>query len=82
MKNKFLTLVLCTFLPAMAITAAQDPTTSQIGRYQMVAHEANGNVNLWLVDTATGYVWRSDRKNSWVLHDTWVLQIATPPGLN
>ena len=59
-----------------AQTAAQNPETTQIGRYQMISHPSGG---LYLLDTSTGQVWKSTLKDNFYYHDVWELQIANPP---
>lgn len=59
---------------------AADQGAPQVGRYQMVGVSLNNDaIQLYLLDTATGLVWKSARKNNWVEHDCWQLQIATEP---
>ncbi len=80
MFKKFLFLSLCFFSSLMAQSAPTTPDTEQenlqIGRYQMVISRG---ATLYLLDTATGYVWRSTNENTWLTDDSWELIIATPP---
>lgn len=80
MFKKFIFLSLCFFSPLMAQST---PTTIdieqenlQIGRYQMVISRS---ATLYLLDTTTGFVWKSTNENTWLTHDSWELLIATPP---
>ena len=69
-----------TLIIATCICGSLLAEEEQIGRYQMTAAtHATGNTVLYLLDTATGKVWRSINVNNWVEHDTWSLQIKNPP---
>jgi hypothetical protein len=77
MVNKFFFIFLCSFLPILADDGSNVSNKNlQVGRYQMVGTtQHNSGVRLYLLDTATGCVWRSTNKNNWVEHDSWQLQI-------
>jgi len=78
MLNKLLFISSCGFSPLLAaIPEAQEQL--QIGRYQMVGINTGTSIQLYLLDTATGNLWKSAKENNWVDHDIWKLQIATPP---
>jgi hypothetical protein len=82
MFKKFFILSLCFVSPLLA--HADDISMPQqenlpIGRYQICGVNHNGSVKLYLLDTATGLVWRSVTKSNWVEHDHWQLQIANSP---
>ncbi len=80
MIKKFLFVTLCSITPLLAYDAHSEKDNLQIGRYQMVSAIPNsGIIHLYLLDTATGYVWKSTTKKNWVDHDYWQLQISTPP---
>lgn len=62
------------FFPLLSYgTDIASQENSQIGRYQIIAHDTGC---LYLLDTTNGYVWRSTCKGFCLYHDTWVLQIA------
>jgi hypothetical protein len=82
MFKKFALLIL-SFLPLFAFSqsySSYPPSYQenlQVGRFQMVGVTTDTKIQLYLLDTATGYVWKSVRKNNWVDHDHWELQIRT-----
>ena len=71
MSKKMLVLFLVLF-PFLSYGATLDSQeNSQIGRYQLVSSDRSGY--LFLLDTATGHVWRS----TWGLsYDTWRLHMT------
>lgn len=71
----FLSLCFCSTLMADS-PPAPEPENLQAGRYQMIKGEG---IHLYLLDTATGYVWKSKAKSNWLEPDSWELQITTPP---
>lgn len=65
------------FLSFIYSSAQAEQEKGQVGRYQMAVSPHSHT--LYLLDTTTGRVWYSERKDNWYTHDRWVLQIATPP---
>lgn len=51
-----------------------------VGRYQMTAFkfDANSKVELYLLDTATGLVWKADTK-TWISDQSWCPVITEQP---
>lgn len=64
MIKKFLFVTLCSITPLLAYDAHSEKDNLQIGRYQMVSAVPSGGsiIQLYLLDTATGYVWKSTKK--------------------
>lgn len=83
MFKNLLFLSLCAFSSIVAVeTPALKGENLQVGRYQLVygkSKDAYSLEDLFLLDTATGYVWHSKAKANWCTDDVWELQIATPP---
>ena len=83
MLKKFLVATLFCVGVLGAITP-EDPVP-QVGRYQMVVstHQGGGGYTVktqhYLLDTATGHMWKSGLKNNWVDHDAWIPQITESP---
>lgn len=82
MLKKILAASLVCLSPLSAETLLEE--APQIGRYQMVVTSAayNGTtaaLQLYLLDTATGHVWKSGLKKNWTEHDAWIPQITQSP---
>ncbi len=79
MFKKLFCLSVCLSLPLLGENhSIPKEENMQIGRYQMVGVACKGGgQQLYLLDTATGCVWRSTAKNSWIQHDAWEPLIVT-----
>ncbi len=72
--SKKIVFLFCLFAPLFSYAAEIAPQKKEVGRYQMVSHDTG---HLYLLDTATGQVWRSETMQDWYYHDTWVPQITS-----
>lgn len=81
MFRKLLFLSLCLSSPLLGQNhSIPQGESMQIGRYQMTAvTDIHGVLKFYLLDTATGRVWKSITKNNWLEHDAWEPQIITSP---
>lgn len=75
MFKKLFVLSLAVLSPLVAHAAVAPSGDSQTGRYQMVSAvplEGGTKIQLYLLDTMTGQVWKSKSKYNWTGdHDTW-----------
>lgn len=72
--SKKLLFLSCLFAPLFSYgTDVPLEKNTEIGRYQMVSHNSG---RLYLLDTATGQVWRSENMQDWFYYDTWIPQIT------
>ncbi len=75
MFKKLLVLSLASLSPLLAHASTMPPENPQIGRYQLVSatpHEGSVKIQLYLLDTVTGQVWKSKSKYIWTgEHDSW-----------
>lgn len=84
MLKKLILLSICLCSSAVAMDAEMPILKENlpIGRYKLVPVVTSAGTSIfhdfYLVDTATGDVYKSAAKESWLIHDGWDLRIAGP----
>lgn len=77
MMYKFLLVLMLSSFSLYADKPAIDGENFQLGRYQMIRSESN--THLYLLDTATGQVWKSTQNSNGVSAFSWNLIISGFP---
>ncbi|MFA6916800.1 MAG: hypothetical protein WC222_10425 [Parachlamydiales bacterium] len=70
-------LLTCASFPIYAGVTINKAEEKQVGRYQIIVK--GDEPRFYLLDTATGQVWKSRAKNNWLMPDAWEIFIDSSP---